>query len=251
MNDDLNTIDPNSPEYVDGLASLCLDAEMTLDQVPQEFRSAVQKRMSQFADQRRRLQSSVVVVNQTTINPAVQAIFSKPHGQVVAPRRRRFVVYIGSLAAAAAFVAIVGVAINQNSPSEQADLTASKVSLVSDSLASDNLATDSAAPESAAPMTDATAPEGAGVETKTDPSSFKVINNESELQALLDEWLAPGALPPIVMDALCIDEVRPAVTVGSPISIFADQPAEIHFDVTEGIAIYRLSDCTLLAKIVP
>jgi hypothetical protein len=246
MNDDLNTIDPNSPEYLDDLASLCLDAEMTLDQVPQEFRSAVQKRMSQFAEQRGRLQSSVVVVNQTTINPAVQAIFSKPHGQVVAPRRRRFVVYIGSLAAAAAFVAVVGVAINQDSPSEQADLSASKVSLVSD-----NLATDSAAPESAAPMTDATAPEGAGVETKTDPSSFKVINNESELQTLLDEWLAPGALPPIVMEALCVDDLRPAVTVGSPISIFADQPAEIHFDVTEGIAIYRLSDCTLLAKIVP
>ena len=241
MNDDLNTIDPNSPEYVDGLASLCLDAEMTLDQVPQEFRSAVQKRMSQFAEQRHRLQSSAVVVDQTTIKTAVEAIFSKPHRQVVALRRRRFVVYIGSLAAAAAFVAVVGVAINQNSPSEQADLSASKVSLVS----------DSPAPESAAPMADATAPETEGVDTKLDSSSFKVINNESELQALLDEWLAPGALPPIVMDALCIDEVRPAVTVGSPISIFADQPAEIHFDVTEGIAIYRLSDCTLLAKIVP
>jgi len=241
MNDDLNTIDPNSPEYVDGLASLCLDAEMTLDQVPQEFRSAVQKRMSQFAEQRRRLQSSAVVVDQTTINTAVKAIVSSSRGQVIGPRRRRFVVYIGSLAAAAACVAIVGVAINQNSPSEQADLSASKVSLVS----------DSPAPESAAPMADATAPETEGVDTKLDSSSFKVINNESELQALLDEWLAPGALPPIVMDALCIDEVRPAVTVGSPISIFADQPAEIHFDVTEGIAIYRLSDCTLLAKIVP
>jgi len=246
MNDDLNIIDPNSPEYIDGLASLCLDAEMTLDQVPQEFRSAVQKRMSQFADQRRRLQSSAVVVDQTTINTAVKAIVSSSRGQVVALRRRRFVVYIGSLAAAAAFVAIVGVAINQNSPSEQADQFSSKVSPVSD-----NLATDNAAPESAAPMADATAPEGAGVETKLDSSSFQVINNEGELQALLDEWLAPGALLPIVMDALCVDDLRPAVTVGSPISIFADQPAEIHFDVTEGIAIYRLSDCTLLAKIVP
>jgi hypothetical protein len=246
MNDDLNTIDPNSPENIDGLASLCLDAEMTLDQVPQEFRSVVQKRMSQFAEQRGRLQSSVVVVNQTTIKAAVEAVFSKSHGQVVALRRKRFVVYIGSLAAAAAFVAIVGVAINQNSPSEQADQSASKVSPVSD-----NLASDSAAPESAAPMADATAPEGAGVDTKLDSSSFQVINNESELQTLLDEWLAPGALPPIVMNALCVDDLRPAVTVGSPISIFADQPAEIHFDVTEGIAIYRLSDCTLLAKIVP
>jgi hypothetical protein len=246
MNDDLNTIDPNSPEYLDGLASLCLDAEMTLDQVPQEFRSAVQKRMTQFAEQRRRLQSSVVVVDQTTINTAVEAVFSKPNGQVVALRRKRFVVYIGSLAAAAAFVAIVGVAINQNSPSEQADQSASKVSPVSVNLASDN-----AAPESAAPMADATAPETAGVGTKLDSSSFQVINNESELQTLLDEWLAPGALPPIVMDALCVDDLRPAITVGSPISIFADQPAEIHFDVTEGIAIYRLSDCTLLAKIVP
>ena len=246
MNDDLNTIDPNSPENIDGLASLCLDADMTLDQVPQEFRSAVQKRMSQFAEQRRRLQSSAVVVDQTTINTAVKAIVSSSRGQVIGPRRRRFVVYVGSLAAAAACVAIVGVAINQNSPSEQADQFSSKVSPVSD-----NLASDSAAPESAAPMADATAPETEGVDTKTDSSSFKVINNESELQALLDEWLAPGALPPIVMDALCIDEVRPAVTVGSPISIFADQPAEIHFDVTQGIAIYRLSDCTLLAKIVP
>lgn len=251
MNDDLNTIDPNSPEYLDGLASLCLDAEMTLDQVPQEFRSAVQKRMSQFAEQRRRLQSSAVVVDQATVKAAVEAIFSKPNGQVVALRRRRFVVYIGSLAAAAACVAIVGVAINQNSPSEQADQFSSKVSLVSDSPAGDNLATDNAAPESAAPMADATAPETEGVDTKLDSSSFQVINNESELQTLLDEWLAPGALPPTVMDALCVDDLRPAVAVGSPISIFADQPAEIHFDVTEGIAIYRLSDCTLLAKIVP
>jgi hypothetical protein len=251
MNDDLNTINPNSPEYIDDLASLCLDAEMTLDQVPQEFRSAVQKRMSQFAEQRRRLQSSVVVVDQATIKASVEAVFSKPNGQVVALRRRRFVVYIGSLAAAAACVAIVGVAINQNSPSEQADQSLSSVSPVSDNLASDNLATDNAAPESAAPMADATAPEAAGVDTKTDSSSFQVINNESELQALLDEWLAPGALPPIVMDALCVDDLRPAVAVGSPISIFADQPAEIHFDVTQGIAIYRLSDCTLLAKIVP
>ena len=251
MNDDLNTINPNSPEYIDDLASLCLDAEMTLDQVPQEFRSAVQKRMSQFAEQRRRLQSSVVVVDQATIKATVEAVFSKPNGQVVALRRRRFVVYIGSLAAAAACVANVGVAINQNSPSEQADQSLSSVSPVSDNLASDNLATDNAAPESAAPMADATAPEAAGVDTKTDSSSFQVINNESELQALLDEWLAPGALPPIVMDALCVDDLRPAVAVGSPISIFADQPAEIHFDVTQGIAIYRLSDCTLLAKIVP
>jgi len=241
MNDDLNTIDPNSPEYLDGLASLCLDAEMTLDQVPQEFRSAVQKRMSQFAEQRRRLQSSAVVVDQTTINTAVEAVFSKPNGQVVALRRRRFVVYIGSLAAAAAFVAIVGVAINQNSPSEQADQFSSRVSLVSDNLA----------PASAAPMADATAPETEGVDTKTDASSFKVINNESELQTLLDEWLAPGALPPTVMDALCVDDLRPAVAVGSPISIFADQPAEIHLDATQGIAVYRLSDCTLLAIIVP
>ena len=144
MNDDLNTIDPNSPEYVDGLASLCLDAELTLDQVPQEFRSAVQKRMSQFAEQRHRLQSSAVVVDQTTIKTAVEAIFSKPHGQVVALRRRRFVVYIGSLAAAAACVAIVGVAINQNSPSEQADQSASKVSPISDNLATDNAAPDPA-----------------------------------------------------------------------------------------------------------
>jgi len=251
MNDDLNTIDPNSPEYIDGLASLCLDAEMTLDQVPQVFRSAVHKRMSQFAEQRARLQSSVVVVDQATVKAAVETVFSKPNGQVVALRRRRFVVYIGSLAAAAAFVAIVGVAINQNSPSEQADQFASKVSLASDSPASDNLATDSAAPETAAPMADATAPETEGADTKLDSSSFTVINNESELQALLDEWLTPGALPPSVMDALCIDDLRPAVAVGSPISIFADQPAEIHFDVTEGIAIYRLSDCTLLATIVP
>ncbi|MCX6534021.1 MAG: hypothetical protein NTW34_07520 [Actinobacteria bacterium] len=251
MNDDLNTIDPNSPEYLDGLASLCLDAEMTLDQVPQEFRSAVQKRMSQFADQRRRLQSSVVVVNQTTINTAVEAIASSSRGQVVALRRRRFVVYIGSLAAAAASVAIVGVAINQNSPSEQTDQFSSRVSLVSDSPASDNLATDNAAPESAAPMAEGTAPEGADVDTTADPSSFKVISNEGELQTLLDEWLTPGALPPTVMDALCVDDLRPAVAVGSPISIFADQPAEIHFDVTQGIAVYRLSDCTLLAKIVP
>ncbi|GDX26292.1 hypothetical protein LBMAG12_06660 [Actinomycetes bacterium] len=246
MNDDLNTFDPNSPEYIDGLASLCLDAEMTLDQVPQEFRSAVQKRMSQFAEQRRRLQSSVVVVDQATVIAAVEAIFSNSRGQVVALRRRRFVVYIGSLAAAAACVAIVGVAINQNSPSEQADQFSSKVSLVSDSLATDN-----AAPESATPTAYATTPESSGVETKTDSSSFKVISSESELQALLDEWLAPGALPPTVTDALCVDDLRPAVAVGSPISIFADQPAEIHFDVIQGIAVYRLSDCTLLAKIVP
>lgn len=251
MNDDLNTIDPNSPEYIDGLASLCLDAGMTLDQVPEEFRSAVQKRMSQFAEQRRRLQSSAVVVDQATINTAVEAIFSNSHGQVVGPRRRRFVVYIGSLAAAAACVAIVGVAINQNSPSEQADQFSSKISPASDSPAGDNLATDNAAPESAAPMADATAPEAPGVDTKTDSSSFKVISNEGELQTLLDEWLAPDALPPTVMDALCVDDLRPAVAVGSPISIFADQPAEIHFDVTQGIAVYRLSDCTLLAKIVP
>lgn len=251
MNDDLNTIDPNSPEYIDGLASLCLDAEMTLDQVPQEFHSAVQKRMSQFAEQRRRLQSSAVVVDQTTINTAVAAVFSKSHGQVVGPRRRRFVVYIGSLAAAAACVAIVGVAINQNSPSEQADQFSSKVSPVSDNLATDNATPESAAPMADAPMAEGTAPEGAGVDTKADSSSFKVISNEGELQTLLDEWLAPGALPPTIMDALCVDDLRPAVAVGSPISIFADQPAEIHFDVTQGIAVYRLSDCTLLAKIVP
>ncbi|MEI8391492.1 MAG: hypothetical protein WCG40_03240 [Actinomycetes bacterium] len=251
MNDDLNTIDPNSPEYIDGLASLCLDAEMTLEQVPEEFRSAVQQRIAQFAEQRLRLQSSVVAIDQRTIKAAVEAVFSRSQGRVVALRRRRLVVFIGSLAAAAACVAIVGVAINQNSPSEQADQSSSKVRLVSDSPVSDSLATDSAAPESAAPMADATAPETEGVDTKADPSSFKVISNEGELKTLLDEWLAPGALPPTVMDALCVDDLRPAVAVGSPISIFADQPAEIHFDVTQGIAIYRLSDCTLLATIVP
>lgn len=164
MNDDLNTFDPNSPEYIDGLASLCLDAEMTLDQVPQEFRSAVQKRMSQFAEQRRRLQSSVVVVDQATVIAAVEAIFSNSRGQVVALRRRRFVVYIGSLAAAAACVAIVGVAINQNSPSEQADQFSSKVSLVSDSLATDN-----AAPESATPTAYATTPESSGSKQRLTP----------------------------------------------------------------------------------
>ncbi len=246
MNDDLNTINPGSPEYIDGLASLCLDAEMTLNQVPEEFRLAVHTRMSQFAEQRRRLQSSAVVVDQTTISTAVEAIFSSSRGQVVGQRRRRFVVYVGSLAAAAAFVAIVGVAINQNSPSEQADQFSSSVSLASDSLAVDN-----ATPESATPTADAPAPETTGVGAKADPSSFQAISNESELQTLLDEWLALGAVPPTVINAQCVDDLRPAVAVGSPISIFADQPAEIHFDVTQGIAVYRLSDCTLLAKIVP
>jgi hypothetical protein len=75
-----------------------------------------------------------------------------------------------------------------------------------------------------------------------------IINDTSELQDLVSEWSVEGFVVQQKAEPLCDDPLRPAIDVET---IFAGEPAEIHFSVRDGIVVYRLDNCSMLGGIVP
>jgi hypothetical protein len=96
------------------------------------------------------------------------------------------------------------------------------------------------AAESFAPMVADSAEAGA--------KTFLVINDINELQDLVSEWSVEGFVVQQKAEPLCDDPLRPAIDIET---IFAGEPAEIHFSVRDGIVVYRLDNCSMLGGIVP
>jgi hypothetical protein len=152
-------------------------------------------------------------------------------------------VYFASLAAAAAAVAIVGVAVTQSGSSDQSVSDMAATSKIAPEAFSTPLASEAPtemAAESFAPMVADSAEAGAKV-------SY-IINDINELQDLVSEWSVEGFVVQQKAEPLCDDPLRPAIDVET---IFAGEPAEIHFSVRDGIVVYRLDNCAMLGGIVP
>ena len=223
--------DPTNNFDIDELASRLIDHDIELSEIPHELRAAVDARAVQFGDNRLQLLASLPHADNSTINAAVQraAAEGKTHSTTQS-QHRRLSMYVASLAAAAAVIAVVGVAITQSSSSDQST--------------AEIAATAKIAPEEmAAPMAADSAV--AGTASWDLPL---VINDTNELQDLVSAWTVEGFVVPQKTAPLCDDLLRPAVDVEVT---FAGETAEIHFTQPDGVVVYRLSDCLVIVGIVP
>jgi len=244
-NFELNNLD------IDELASRLIDHDIDLGEIPYELRDAVDARVVEFENNRRQLLASIPLADHSTINAAIQraVIGSKtqPATQLKTQLTpRRLSMYVASLAAAAAVVAIIGVAVTQSGSSDQsvAEIAASA------KIAPEEMATPMASEATADMSADSFAPMAAdsGVAETASWGSPLVINDTNELQDLISAWTVEGFVVPQKTAPLCDNPLRPAVDVEVT---FAGEAAEIHFTQPDGVVVYRLSDCLVIVGIVP
>ena len=225
---------------INELASRLIDHDIEISEVPHELRAAVNAQAVEFGKNRQQLLAAPPYVNGSTINDAVQRAViggtteSKPH---------KLRMYVASLAAAAAVVAIVGVAVTQSGSTDQS---------VSDMAISAKISPEMAVvpitDEAPADMTaDSFAPMAAG-STLSGAKASLIISGTNDLRDLVSEWSVEGSVIPQKTEPLCDDPVRPAIDVEVT---FAGEPAEIHFTQPDDVVVYRLSDCLVIVGIVP
>ena len=158
-------------------------------------------------------------------------------------KSRKFGVYIGSLAAAAAVVAVVGVAVTQSGSSDESVSDMAVAAKISPEVAAAPMADEAPAEmsaESFSPMIADSAVSGA--------KASLIINDISELQDLVSEWSVEGFVVPQKSEPLCDDPLRPAIDVDAT---FTGELAEIHFSIADGIVVYRIDSCDMMGGIVP
>ena len=229
---------------IDEFSSRLVDRDIELNDIPHDLRDAVQARSAQFVATRQQLLTSLTHVDSSAIDDAIRRATNDVEVQSTSqPRARKIGVYFASLAAAAAAVAIVGVAVTQSGSSDQSvgDIAgATKVAPEVQSAPIESARTGDMAAESFAPMAADSAEAGA--------KTFLVISDASELQDLVSEWSVEGFVVPQKAEPLCDDPLRPAADVEVT---FAGETAEIHFSQPDGVVVYRLSDCLVIVGIVP
>jgi hypothetical protein len=229
---------------IDEFSSRLVDRDIELNDIPHDLRDAVQARSAQFVVTRQQLLTSLSHVDSSAIDDAIQRATNDVGVQSTSrPRAHKIGVYFASLAAAAAAVAIVGVAVTQSGSSDQSvgDIAgATKVAPEVQSAPIESVGTGDMAAESFAPMAADSAEAGA--------KTFLVISDASELQDLVSEWSVEGFVVPQKAEPLCDDPLRPAADVEVT---FAGETAEIHFSQPDGVVVYRLSDCLVIVGIVP
>ena len=237
-NDPTNNTDNNIT--IDELASRLIDRDIEISEVPHELRITVNARAAEFGTNRQQLLAALPHVDDSTIDDAVQRAVIAGKAQ---SKPRRLGMYVASLAAAAAVVAVVGVAVTQSGSSDQS---------VSDMAFSAKISPEvAAAPESAGAPADVTADSFAPMAADSTLSGTKasyIINDINELQDLVSEWSVEGSVVPQKTEPLCDDPLRPAIDVEAT---FAGEPAEIHFSLADGIVVYRTDNCDMLGGIVP
>ena len=237
-NDPTNNTDDNIT--IDELASRLIDRDIEISEVPHELRITVNARAAEFGTNRQQLLAALPHVDDSTIDDAVQRAVIAGKAQ---SKPRRLGMYVASLAAAAAVVAVVGVAVTQSGSSDQS---------VSDMAFSAKISPEvAAAPESAGAPADVTADSFAPMAADSTLSGAKasyIINDINELQDLVSEWSVEGSVVPQKTEPLCDDPLRPAIDVEAT---FAGEPAEIHFSLADGIVVYRTDNCDMLGGIVP
>ena len=237
-NDPTNNTDNNIT--IDELASRLIDRDIEMSEVPHELRITVNARAAEFGTNRQQLLAALPHVDGSTIDDAVQRAVIAGKTQ---SKPRRLGMYVASLAAAAAVVAIVGVAVTQSGSSDQS---------VSDMAFSAKMSPEVvAAPESAGAPADMTADSFAPMAADSTLSGAKtsyIINDINELQDLVSEWSVEGSVVPQKTEPLCDDPLRPAIDIETT---FAGEPAEIHFSIADGIVVYRTDNCDMMGGIVP
>ena len=237
-NDPTNNTDDNIT--IDELASRLIDRDIEISEVPHELRITVNARAAEFGTNRQQLLAALPHVDDSTIDDAVQRAVIAGKAQ---SKPRRLGMYVASLAAAAAVVAVVGVAVTQSGSSDQS---------VSDMAFSAKISPEvAAAPESAGAPADVTADSFAPTAADSTLSGTKasyIINDINELQDLVSEWSVEGSVVPQKTEPLCDDPLRPAIDVEAT---FAGEPAEIHFSLADGIVVYRTDNCDMMGGIVP
>ena len=242
-NDPTHNTDDNNIN-IDELASRFVDRDIDLAGIPAELRAAVEARAAQFVTNREQLLTSLPHADGSTIDRAVnEALRSHRTQSVTHTRARKFGVYIGSLAAAAAVVAIVGVAVTQSGSSDESVSDMAVAAKISPDVAAAPMASEAPAEmsaESFSPMIADSAISGA--------KASLIINDTSELQDLVSEWSVEGFVVPQKSEALCDDPLRPAIDVDVT---FAGEPAEVHFSIADGIVVYRTDTCDMMGGIVP
>lgn len=221
---------------IDELASRLVDRDIDLADVPSELRAAVESRAAQFVTTRQQLLTSLPQADGSTIDRAVnEALRSSRTQPDVRAKSRKFGVYIGSLAAAAVVVAVVGVAVTQSGSSDES---------VSDMAVAAKISPEVAA----APMSSEAPAEMSADSAIAGAKASLIIGDTNELQDLVSEWSVEGFVVPQRTVALCDDLLRPAVDVEVT---FAEEPAEIHFTPQDGVIVYRITDCSVIIGIVP
>ena len=237
-NDPTNNTDNNIT--IDELASRLIDRDIEMSEVPHELRTTVNARAAEFGTNRQQLLAALPHVDGSTIDDAVQRAVIAGKTQ---SKPRRLGMYVASLAAAAAVVAIVSVAVTQSGSSDQS---------VSDMAFSAKMSPEVvAAPESAGAPADMTADSFAPMAADSTLSGAKtsyIINDINELQDLVSEWSVEGSVVPQKTEPLCDDPLRPAIDIETT---FAGEPAEIHFSIADGIVVYRTDNCDMMGGIVP
>ena len=237
-NDPTNNTDDNIT--IDELASRLIDRDIEISEVPHELRTTVNARAAEFGKNRQQLLATLPHVDDSTIDDAVQRAVIAGKTQ---SKPRRLGMYVASLAAAAAVVAVVGVAVTQSGSSDQSVSDMAFSAKISPEVAS--------AEESAGAPADMTADSFAPMAADSTLSGAKasyIINDINELQDLVSEWSVEGSVVPQKTEPLCDDPLRPAIDVEAT---FAGEPAEIHFSIADGIVVYRTDNCDMMGGIVP
>jgi hypothetical protein len=229
---------------IDELASRLVDRDIDPADIPSELRTAVESRAAQFVTNRQQLLTSLPQADGSTIDRAInEALRSSRTQPEVRAKSRKFGVYIGSLAAAAVVVAVVGVAVTQSGSSDESVSDMAVAAKISPEVAAAPMASEAPAEMSAASF----APMAAD-STLSGAKASLIIGDTNELQDLVSEWSVEGFVVPQRTVALCDDLLRPAVDVEVT---FAGEPAEIHFTPQDGVIVYRISDCSVIIGIVP
>jgi hypothetical protein len=229
---------------IDELASQLVDRDIDLADIPSELRTAVESRAAQFVTNRQQLLTSLPQADGSTIDRSINDALRGSRTQpVVRAKSRKFGVYIGSLAAAAVVVAVVGVAVTQSGSSDESVSDMAVAAKISPEVEAAPMASEAPAEMSAAsfaPMAADSALSGA--------KASLIIDGTDELQDLVSEWSVEGFVVPQRTVALCGDPLRPAIDVEVT---FAGEPAEIHFSIADGIVVYRTDTCDMMSGIVP
>ena len=240
--DPTNNTDDNI--NIDELASRFVDRDIDLAGIPAELRAVVESRAAQFVTNREQLLTSLPHADGSTIDRAVnEALRSSRTQSLARTKSRKFGVYIGSLAAAAAVVAIVGVAVTQSGSTDESVSDMAVAAKISPEVAAAPMADEAPADmsaESFSPMIADSAVSGA--------KASLIINDINELQDLVSEWSVEGFVVPQKSEPLCDDPLRPAIDVEAT---FAGELAEIHFSIADGIVVYRIDSCDMMGGIVP
>lgn len=264
MNDHTSEDDPELD--VDWWASRLVDREIEFADVPADLRGSVQARSAAFMVQRRTLLRSGAenVVDESVTNAAIAAALRSPTATVIPLRRRLAPI----LAVAAVSIGVIAIGTSILRPDDSTDETAvefadmaANVDVVREAEIPAAVTSESVV-EGAAPESDTASAMGIDDAAPTIPPADELsematanvsidtveIADENELSELFRSWI--DSSPPTSTEApSCDDDFgRPELSLTVT---FAGIEARVYFSPEDGVSVRAISDCSILASIVP